>query len=169
MDALSVSAAGQKIHCVRANTAYARHVDSVPARKWRPTFFSRSDAKKFARRKSSQIYLLCLETPAPGTEKWRFWPSKKRHFSPFFSCPFRAPAGRACISKAPNAEAGEVGRETAVLEHSRLSRWKSTGASPRWGPGGPTPPPRILGPKAKGNAPRIWKNQGPSESKKRPI
>src|SRR5271163_4467373 len=44
----------------------------VLARKWRPTFFLLSGAKKVGRRKSSQIKGLCLETPAPGTDKWRF-------------------------------------------------------------------------------------------------
>jgi hypothetical protein len=56
----------------------------VLARKWRPTFFLLPGAKKVGRHKSSQIDGLCLETPAPSTEKWRFWSSKKRHSPPFF-------------------------------------------------------------------------------------
>ena len=41
-------------------------------------------AKKVGRHKSSQINGLCLEAPAPSTEKWRFCPSKNRHFRHFF-------------------------------------------------------------------------------------
>src|SRR5580658_5406718 len=58
-----------------------------PARKWRPTFFLLSGAKKVGRHKSGQINGLCLEAPAPSTEKWRFWAPKKRHSPPFFSLP----------------------------------------------------------------------------------
>jgi hypothetical protein len=82
-----VSAAGPTIRSVWAYTASARHVDKVLARKWRPTFFLLSGAKKVGRHKSGQINGLCLEAPAPNTEKWRFWASKNRHFPPIFSLP----------------------------------------------------------------------------------
>ena len=88
----SVSAAAQKIRNGTAHAASARQVESVLARKWRPTFFLLPAAKKVGRHKSSQINDLCLWNPARGTEKWRSLPSKKRQFPPFFPCPFRAPA-----------------------------------------------------------------------------
>jgi hypothetical protein len=28
-----------------------------------------------------------LRSPVPSTEKWRFYPSKNRHFPPFFASP----------------------------------------------------------------------------------
>ena len=55
----------------------------VLARKWRPTFFLLSGAKKVGRHKSSQTMALCLETMAPSTENGAFGPSKNRHFPPF--------------------------------------------------------------------------------------
>jgi hypothetical protein len=82
------------------------------ARKWRPTFFLLSGAKKVGRHTSSQLKGLCLETPAPGTDKWRFWPSKKRHSPPFFPSArqlvrrFRAQA--ACPIDCGNARSGSA-------------------------------------------------------------
>ena len=103
---ISVSAAVHKIRSVFAYTASARHVDKVLARKWRPTFFLLSGAKKVGRHKSSQINGLCLEAPAPSTEKWRFCPSKNRHFPPVFSLPI--PGAGQPGSRAENREWGQT-------------------------------------------------------------
>ncbi len=79
----------------------------VLARKWRPPFFLLPGAKKVGRYKSSQIDGLCLEAPAPCTEKWRFWSSKKRRFPPFFDdsarvCPQAYRTDRAGWSNRPD-------------------------------------------------------------------
>ena len=50
-----------------------------------PDIFLALGRQKVGRHKSSQVKGLCLEAPAPITEKWRFCPSKNRHFPPFFS------------------------------------------------------------------------------------
>ncbi len=57
----------------------------VLARKWHPTFFLLPGAKKVGRHKSSQIDDLCLGTPAPSTEIWRFLALEKAPFSAIFS------------------------------------------------------------------------------------
>ena len=50
-----------------------------------PDIFLAPGAKKVGRHKSSQVNGMCLEIPAPSTEEWRFWSSKKRHSPPFFA------------------------------------------------------------------------------------
>ena len=52
-----------------------------------PDIFLAPGRQKVGRHKSGQIKGLCLEAPAPSTEKWRFWPSKKPPFSAIFSLP----------------------------------------------------------------------------------
>jgi hypothetical protein len=138
-----VSAAGPKIRSVRAYTASARHVDKVLARKWRPTFFLLSGAKKVGRHKSGQINGLCLEAPAPNTEKWRFWASKNRHFPPIFSLPIlggdqpgprgrgeektctAAPLRRSVHSRKPRFGAQSASGFHAIIENLNWGRRRS--------------------------------------------
>jgi hypothetical protein len=90
---LSPKSAGfEPLFIVNPFAAVSNRSKAILARKCRMTSALLKGVKKVGRRKGNQANGLCSRAGLQSTEEWRFWDSKKRHFSPFFPCSFGSAA-----------------------------------------------------------------------------